>query len=209
MILNSALVDQIGLVYNQAYGVPCPVYSDRVQGDRFVAGPTWGKDEKKLMVSYQDAFDVLEIIGPLCAFGGSDVYGDYTDRRGLTIACRLTGLRWDHIQKAVGDVCNFGAKTAANAWFEYMKPKDFRVCGFLYVARLRAGGIKIGFSTNPFSRINKMKGGASLISIFPATMLHEWALHQILRRYSIASEVYPESILKKFPFLISEMLEAA
>ena len=208
MISNIELVDHIGLAYQKVYGSICSVYFNSSASGRFQPGPSWGKNDKLLVVSYQDALELFNSIAPLCTFGGADAYGDHNDRKGLSIACRLAGVPYSHIEKIIGDIRSYGQDAAARAWHEYLGQRDNRICGFLYIARLRLGGIKIGFSKNPNTRVKSFKGGTDIIAAYPATMLHEWAIHQILRRYRIASEIYPESIIETFPFLTIKMLEA-
>ena len=142
----------------------------------------------------EDARFWLRIVAPVAFAAG---YGDddQDERKTLMWSCRLLGLPWGEITKAINDCRRFGFDAAAAVWAERMRPVDGRYVGHVYTAQ--ADGypevVKVGFSTQPekrvkaLSRLHGVKIG--LVSYTPGTILHEWALHQLLR-HSVAPEWY-------------------
>lgn len=146
-------------------------------------------------VSLLDASAVLDLCGRLTWAGHAS--SDFPeDRRGYTISCRLTGLGWDHVQYAASHARRFGPYKAAIQWAPFMTDPDPRVIGFVYSATSIAmpGLIKIGFSRNPKKRMHSLTReiGAEVVlqRHVPGTLLHEWALHQVLFRQPF-SEWHP------------------
>lgn len=141
-----------------------------------------------------DATCWLRIVAPVAFAAG---YGDddQDERRTLMWACRLLGLPWGEVTKAINDCRRFGFEVSADAWAARMRPVDDRYVGFVYAAQ--AAGypevIKVGFSTQPEKRMKALSRRygvkINLISCVPGTILHEWALHRLLP-YSVASEWY-------------------
>lgn len=123
----------------------------------------------------------------------------YEGRRSFMLACRILGLPWSHIEKAVSDVRLHGLDVASRAWATYLGPTDQRIVGKVYVAATasRPDIIKIGFSKNPEKRaksLSRQHGVAiDVIHDEGGTMLHEWAIHQLLFRSSVAPEWYSAS----------------
>lgn len=128
---------------------------------------------------------------------------DHETRRGWVIACRLLGLGWTDVQSALSDTALFGAETAARHWAPYMGSVDARFLGVVYTAEAvgRPGTIKVGFSTDPNRRMVELRrtqhAHVRLLSTRPATMLHEWALHQSINR-QVEPEWYPVNELPSF-----------
>lgn len=145
-------------------------------------------------VSIDDAATWLEVCSRLCRAGGADdSWPD--DRKGYTISCRLTGLGWNDVQKAIGDTSVLGPVEAAAHWAGNMKPADRRVVGYVYSAHTQQhpNVIKIGFSCTPEKRMRALSRQygvpIQLGRCIAGTMLHEWAIHQILRK-QVAPEWY-------------------
>lgn len=141
-------------------------------------------------IGVKAAREVLDICGRLTWAGkASEDFSD--DRMGFTIACRLTGLSWQDIQKAMGDVRHYGPERSALAWAAYMAEPDSRIIGHVYSAHSPeiSGLVKVGFSRNPEKRMRSLtrqhQCQVILGRVFAGTMLHEWALHQILFRTPI------------------------
>lgn len=137
---------------------------------------------------------LLELCARLCHVGyANDGWAD--ERKGYTISCRLTGLGWADTQKAIADTCVVGPDSAAVHWAEFMGPSDQRVIGYVYSAHSPAhpSVVKIGFSQTPEKRmksLSRLHGvEINLGTCHEATMLHEWAIHQILRK-QVAPEWY-------------------
>ncbi len=108
------------------------------------------------------------------------------DRRGYSHICRLTGLSWQDAQWLVADGNRFSAQECAAVWAPAMSPAHPKMIGFIYAAKSDAlpGLTKIGFTTNIAKRERSLSRdvGASvrIIGFRPATMLHEWVLHQAI-----------------------------
>lgn len=124
-------------------------------------------------------------------------YGDDEpeERKTLMWACRLLGLSWGDVHKAINDCRTFGDATAALAWARFMSPLDERYVGFIYSAQATGerGVTKIGFSTRPEKRMKELSRiygvEIRLVRTLPGTILHEWTLHQNTPS-SVASEWY-------------------
>lgn len=144
-----------------------------------------------------DAAMWFRTVAPLAAVSG---YGDdeLEERKTLMWACRLLGLSWGDVHKAINDCRAFGDATAALAWARFMRPLDERYVGFIYSARAvgEPSVIKIGFSTRPEKRMKELSRiygvEIRLVRTLPGTILHEWALHQNTP-FSVASEWYRTS----------------
>lgn len=108
---------------------------------------------------------------------------DHQTRRGYTISCRLLGLGWDGVQRAIGATRTSGVVPAAGVWASYLSPPDSRFIGHVYVARHEydRGERKVGFSTNLAKRMKSLSRSEGepvvLVNAMPGTMLIEWALH--------------------------------
>lgn len=126
---------------------------------------------------------------------------DNSENRALTLACRLLGLPWLYVRKALADARIYDAKSAAEVWAPQMKETDARCVGKIYVAKAddHPTIIKIGFSTQVPIRVRQLSkqvgSNVRLLNSFPATQIHEYALHQCLGRRRIASEWYPHDVV--------------
>lgn len=129
-------------------------------------------------------------------------------RKGFTAACRLTGIGWTYISKAIYDVRFFGAEAAGNAWALYMRPADERCIGEIYVAHAvgQPDVVKVGFSTQIEKRLatlTRQEGRKVVLdNLVPGTLLHEWALHAQIPG-AVKSEWYPRENIPSW------LLEAA
>lgn len=160
-------------------------------GKRFahISSPSSGQG-----VSIEEALRWLKICAPAAYSAG---YGDDEpeERKTLMWACRLLGLGWGDVHKAIGDCRSFGFEKAAEAWARWMKPVDDRYVGFVYTAYAKSDRqvVKVGFSLNPEKRMKALSRECGeevvLLSATPATILHEWALHQLIR-FQVKSEWY-------------------
>ncbi|CAH1678137.1 hypothetical protein CHELA41_24493 [Hyphomicrobiales bacterium] len=123
------------------------------------------------------------------------------DRRGKTIGCKLLGLPWAFVDKARTDAVDYGAAGAAIYWAPYMRGPDDRYIGHMYLAEVRgdAEKVKVGFSRKPQKRMKTLSrqlgNDVRMIWSIPATMLHEWAFHQIVPPYDLPNEWYYRRIL--------------
>lgn len=121
---------------------------------------------------------------------------EWEGRRTYSLACRLTGLAWGRIFKALNDTRIYGALAAGAAWCRDMRPIDRRVVGFMYSAFGEAEPdlIKVGFTTKPEQRAKGLRREAgsrvTMIHTIPATMLDEWAFHCLGRSVAVKSEWY-------------------
>lgn len=139
----------------------------------------------------------LRTVAPLAV---AAEYGDDDpgERKTLMWACRLLGLSWGDVHKAINDCRRFGDAAAALAWARFMRPLDERYVGFIYSARAakEPGVTKIGFSTRPEKRMKELSRiyglEIRLVCALPGTILHEWALHQNTP-FSVAPEWYRTS----------------
>lgn len=164
----------------------------------FVVG-SWKPGPRKeprpgLGVPPADAASMLEMCARLCHAGhANDDWAD--ERKGYTIGCRLTGLSWMDIHRAIKDTSALSPDEAGALWAPHMAAPDCRVVGFVYSAYSgqHPETIKIGFSRSPDRRMQQLSRqhgtGISLGACFEGTMLHEWALHQIIRK-QVAPEWY-------------------
>lgn len=145
-------------------------------------------------IEEEEAAFWLEICGRLCRIGGADDFDHHT-RRGYTIACRLLGLSWNDCQKAIGDVRQIGGAASAPYWSGRMAKADPRFVGHVYSAHVldNPSVVKIGFSCTPEKRmksLSRQHGHMVLDVVLQGTMLHEWALHQLICK-PVAPEWYP------------------
>lgn len=146
-------------------------------------------------LSVREAAPMLDLCSKLTWAGSAS--GDFPeDRRGFTLACRLTGLKWDEVQFACHQTRRFGPNKTSLYWAPFMSGPDERIVGFVYSATSQAmpGLTKIGFSRNPVKRMRSLSreigAEVTLEACVQGTMLHEWALHQIIFRQP-ASEWHP------------------
>jgi hypothetical protein len=150
---------------------------------------------------------VRAVVDALPMFARGD--DEWEGRRTHSIACRLLGIGWTYIFKAIQDTRDFGADVAGAAWCKDMRPADQRVVGSIYLAAAEADPdlIKVGFSTNPQKRAKSLSREAgshcSLIATFRATMLDEWAIHCALIRKAVFTEWYRRADLP--PDLVSRI----
>ena len=182
-------------------------------------GPTFGKQNPYSLqadpsTAVMRAYSLLSDCAALVSAANIQSFDDQEGRRSFMLACRILGLPWAHIEKAIADVGNFGIAEAARAWALYLGPTDQRIVGKVYVAATsaRPGVIKIGFSKNPTARaksLSRQHGTPiDIIHDEAGTMLHEWAIHQLLHRVSIAPEWYRANGLPRWLFPV-EAGEAA
>lgn len=154
---------------------------------------------RKEGVYIQDAANILDICGRL-TWAGRASSDFHEDRMGFTIACRLTGLSWLHVQYATSHARRFGPYKAAYEWAPFMAAPDPRVIGFVYSAtsHARPGLVKVGFSRNPVKRMRSLSRSigheVSLQSYVPGTLLHEWAIHQIIFRQPFSEWHHAEDV---------------
>jgi hypothetical protein len=142
----------------------------------------------------RDAADWLRIVAPLAHVCD---YGDYQPEKRKTLmwSCRLLGLTWGDVHKAINDCRTYGDAASALAWARFMRPLDERYVGFIYSARAvsEPSVTKIGFSTRPERRMKELSRlygvEIRLVRALPGTILHEWALHRNTP-FSVASEWY-------------------
>jgi hypothetical protein len=164
-------------------------------------GPQFGKEnpysiDADFGVVKMRAYCLLEDCAALVAAANLQGIDDHEGRRSFMLACRLLGLSWSHVEKAIADVVNFGVADAADAWARYLGPSDKKIVGKVYVAvaGARPGIVKIGFSKNPTARAKSLTRQHStpidIIHDENGTMLHEWAIHQLLHRASVSPEWY-------------------
>ena len=158
------------------------------------------------VVSPDEAASRFGDIPRLLILGKADCssMSDWSERRGFTIACMLTGLSWAEIEYAMTHCRSFGCTETAKLWCQFMGLANERANGFLYAGNCQDGSVKIGFSTNPARRAKRL--GLDLFHSEPATMLHEWAIHEILLKFRIAPETYRREAFLRF--LISDQLQS-
>lgn len=167
-------------------------------------GPRFAKvnpysEQAQFSVATSRAYSLLEEVATLVRAANIQGCDDAEGRRSYMLACRILGLSWVSIHKAVADVSNYGVTDAAKAWARYLGPTDKRIVGQVYVAVCdgRPDIIKIGFSQNPAKRAKALtRQQGSIVEIIHeegGTMLHEWAIHQFLFLSSVAPEWYRAS----------------
>jgi len=176
---------------------PYPVQTTYAVADRDHRGlitiPRGARTKDGLSVG--EATGMLDLCSKLTWAGGASA--DFPEeRRGFTLACRLTGLKWDEVQYACHQTRRFGPIKTSLFWAPFMSGPDERIVGFVYSATSQAmpGLTKIGFSRNPEKRMRSLSreigAEVTLEAYLPGTMLHEWALHQIIFRQPV-SEWHP------------------
>lgn len=136
----------------------------------------------------------LQIVAPVAFAAG---YGDDEpeERKTLMWSCRLLGLSWGEVHKAISDCRAFGYEVSADVWAARMRPVDGRYVGYVYSAMAEGYPqvAKVGFSTQPEKRMKALSRNhgvrINLVHAMPGTILHEWALHQLIP-FSVAPEWY-------------------
>lgn len=158
------------------------------------------------VVSQADAALWLHMCATLCR--SADDF-DHDTRKGWTISCRLLGLNWSDTRDALVDAITADIDEAASAWAPYLGEPDARYVGWVYRASFGLGGreVKVGFTTKPNSRLARLSRDEDRAVQFeelrPATMLHEWALHQ-QGRHPFKPEWYPRECAPSFDALSME-----
>lgn len=165
-------------------------------------------------VNIESAAAMLDVCWRLCRVGRADDNEWREDRRGFTVACKLTGLGWNEVQKAIADCCGHRSSDAAVFWARYMSQPDARYVGAVYSAYspTHPSVVKIGFSTRPMKRMKSLarQYGTEIVlgECVNGTMLHEWALHQIIRK-QVAPEWYRTTDIPSWLMPKQLMREAA
>lgn len=158
------------------------------------------------VVSQVDAALWLHMCATLCR--SADDF-DHDTRKGWTISCRLLGLNWFGARDALVDAITVDIDEAASAWAPHLGEPDARYVGWVYRASFGRDSreVKIGFTTKPKQRLaalSRKEGRAvQFEELRPATMLHEWALHQ-QGRHPIKAEWYPREFAPAFDALSME-----
>lgn len=176
-------------------------------------GPRFGKQNPYNLnadfgVAKMRAYSLLADCAALVTAANLQGFDDHEGRRSFMLACRILGLPWAHVEKAIADVANFGVSEAAEAWALYLGPTDQKIVGKVYVAcsSTRPDIFKIGFSQNPVKRaksLSRIHGvPIDIIHDEASTMLHEWAIHQLLHRASVAPEWYRADAVPSWLFPI-------
>lgn len=153
-------------------------------------------------IDHGDASLWIEVCSRLCIAGGADAY-DPCDRRGYSIACQMLKLNYADVQKLVSDYRNYGREATIDVWASSIGTPSDKNFGFLYCAHKFGAPdvVKIGFSTNVAKRLLRISRDerATMIelSVRPATLLHEWAIHNTLLG-AVKSEWYPRSVVPGF-----------
>lgn len=160
--------------------------------DTHQIGTIFGSSPRHGGIATEDAEEILRIVSPMAEVIFEIGFDENSENKALP---------WLFVKKALTDTRVCGAERTAKVWAPQMKLADARCIGDLYVAKADAHPtiIKIGFSTQVPVRLRQLTrqvgSPVRLIKNFPATQIHEYALHQCLGRRRIASEWYPHDIV--------------
>lgn len=152
-------------------------------------------------VSPEEAAENLRLIVPTLDVAIAIGWDERREARSIALAGRVSGLLGHDVRRAAADIRACGYIVAGQAWAPHMRPADERCIGYVYSARADEHPtiVKIGFSTRVDERVKELSrqigSPVRLITCFPATQLHEHAIHQCLGRRRIGSEWYPRSIV--------------
>lgn len=167
-------------------------------------GPIDRRHERR-EVSFEHTAAWLPMCSRLAYASGYSEF-DWEERRAMTLACRLLGLRWSEIEKALSDARWAPEGEIGVAWSAYCGVPDERLLGEVYVASTKDGeAVKIGFSRDAESRVRQLSRKLAIPLVLahrePATMLHEWALHRLVKRDpDLDPEWYPEGNIPSWLF---------
>lgn len=188
----------------EAAGHPPKVQYDYTPNPKREIGPRHKPISGNVGIPWQDAAANFQLMMPTLDVANVIGWDERREARSIALAGRVSGLWGFRVRQAAGDIRACGFAKAAQAWAPYMRPTDERCIGYVYTARADEHPtiVKIGFSTRVDERIKELSrqigSTVRLITSFPATQLHEHAIHQCLGRRRIGSEWYPRSIVPEW-----------